>query len=80
MVYDSDTFSSEEMGKIEIDLKEINQETSLTRKWFTIEKSEKMKKSVSGSILLDFQRVRLSKQTINFRCIECLKCVGILSF
>ncbi|GMH54373.1 hypothetical protein TrLO_g6427 [Triparma laevis f. longispina] len=62
MVYDSDTFSSEEMGKIEIDLKEINQETSLTRKWFTIEKSEKMKKNVSGSILLEFQYSRCGKK------------------
>lgn len=67
MVYDSDTFSSEEMGKIEIDLKEINQETSLTRKWFTIEKSEKMKKSVSGSILLEFQYSRCGKKPASNR-------------
>ncbi|GMH93018.1 hypothetical protein TrST_g3840 [Triparma strigata] len=54
-IFDSDTFSSEEMGKIEIPLPSIDQSTTMTSKWFPLEKSEKMKKDVTGQVLIELQ-------------------------
>ena len=53
-VYDSDTFSSEEMGRVTVSLRDLPQTTEVTDKWYNLGNTEKAD-NITGSINLQFQ-------------------------
>ena len=53
-MFDSDTFSSEEMGRVTVHLKDIDQTGNVVDKWYKLENTEKAT-NITGEIHLQFQ-------------------------
>ena len=56
-MFDSDTFSSEEMGRVTVHLKDIDQTGTVVDKWYKLENTEKAT-NITGEIHLRFQYSR----------------------